>query len=71
MFWLIDVVEINKRDDISLGKALQIDNSTYNDLDDLLVSHIEAILSRFHDLMSSPKYRENEYELSKCRLFFS
>ncbi|KAG0074931.1 Transcription elongation factor spt6 [Linnemannia elongata] len=58
-----DVLEINKRDDISLGKVLQIDDSTYIDLDDLLVSHIEAILSRCHDLMSSPKYRENEYEL--------
>ncbi|KAF9148713.1 Transcription elongation factor spt6, partial [Linnemannia schmuckeri] len=54
---------LDKGDDVSLGKVLQIDESTYNNLDELLVSHIEAILGRIHTLMSSPKYRENEYEL--------
>lgn len=68
IFWSIDVLETNKEDDKSLGRVLQIDDSTYNDLDELLVSHIEAILGRIHALMSSPKYRENEYELSKSRL---
>jgi hypothetical protein len=58
-------------DDSSLGKVLQIEDSTYNDLDELLVSHIEAIMGRIHALMISPKYRENEYELSRSNIVFS
>ncbi|KAF9935112.1 Transcription elongation factor spt6 [Linnemannia zychae] len=58
-----DVIELQKRDDASLGDILQIDGATYRDLDELLVTHIEAILSRIQDLMRSPKYHENEYGL--------
>ncbi|KAF9130718.1 Transcription elongation factor spt6 [Mortierella sp. 14UC] len=60
-----DILESEKTDEISLGKVLQIDNSTYHDLDELLVSHIATILSRIQDLMESPKYHENEYELKQ------
>ncbi|KAK3809752.1 MAG: SH2 domain-containing protein, partial [Linnemannia gamsii] len=60
-----DILEHQKRDEISLGKVLQIDNSKYNDLDDLLVSHVEAILGRIHTLMQSPKYHEKEHELKR------
>ncbi|KAF9905273.1 Transcription elongation factor spt6 [Linnemannia zychae] len=60
-----DILESQKTDEIRLGKVLTIDNSTYHDLDELLVSHIAAILSRIQDLMESPKYHENEYELKQ------
>ena len=56
---------MDKKDDVSLGKTLKIDNAKYSDLDELLVSHIEAILSKTELLMASPKYKENASDLSK------
>ncbi|KAI7822717.1 SH2 domain-containing protein [Gamsiella multidivaricata] len=58
-----DILEMDKKDDVSLGKTLKIDNSKYSDLDELLVSHIEAILSKTESLMANPKYKENAAEL--------
>jgi len=54
---------MDKKDDVSLGKTLKIDTTKYSDLDELLVSHIEAILSKTDTLMHSPKYKENAAEL--------
>ncbi|KAG0052609.1 Transcription elongation factor spt6 [Gryganskiella cystojenkinii] len=58
-----DIVEMDKKDDVSLGKTLKIDNSKYSDLDELLVSHIEQILNKTKDLMECSKYKENSDEL--------
>ncbi|KAG0213501.1 Transcription elongation factor spt6 [Mortierella sp. NVP41] len=58
-----DVLEMDKKDDFSLGKLLKIDNSKYSDLDELLVSHIESIMSKTQDVMSNRKYKENAGEL--------
>ncbi|KAG0349604.1 Transcription elongation factor spt6 [Podila humilis] len=60
-----DILETDKKDDYSLGKILKIDNVTYSDLDELLVSHIESILSRMEILMASPKYKENAADLKQ------
>lgn len=61
----VDILETDKKDDYSLGKTLKIDNNTYSDLDELLVSHIESIISKMETLMTSPKYKENAADLSK------
>ncbi|KAF9433439.1 Transcription elongation factor spt6 [Entomortierella beljakovae] len=58
-----DILELDKKDDVSLGKTLKIDGAKYSDLDELLVSHIEAILSRTEVLMSNSKYKENASDL--------
>ncbi|KAI8347945.1 SH2 domain-containing protein [Mortierella sp. GBAus27b] len=58
-----DILEMEKKDDYSLGKTLKIGNSKYSDLDELLVSHIEAILSKTETLMTSPKYKESVSDL--------
>ncbi|KAG0252718.1 Transcription elongation factor spt6 [Mortierella polycephala] len=60
-----DILEQDKKDDVSLGKILKIDNIQYSDLDELLVSHIETILSKTEALMSSPKYKENPADLKQ------
>lgn len=61
----LDILETDKKDDYSLGKTLKIDNITYSDLDELLVSHIESIITKMETLMTSPKYKENAADLSK------
>ncbi|KAF9115075.1 Transcription elongation factor spt6 [Mortierella sp. AM989] len=58
-----DILEMDKKDDVSLGKTLKIDNAKYSDLDELLVSHIEAILSKTEVLMANSKYKENGADL--------
>ncbi|KAF9324157.1 Transcription elongation factor spt6 [Podila minutissima] len=60
-----DILETDKKDDYSLGKTLKIDNNTYSDLDELLVSHIESIISKMETLMTSPKYKENAADLKQ------
>ena len=62
---MIDILEMDKKDDVSLGKILKIESTKYSDLDELLVSHIEAILSKTIALMQSPKYKEDASDLSK------
>ncbi|KAF9917029.1 Transcription elongation factor spt6 [Lobosporangium transversale] len=63
LYKIFDILEMDKKDDVSLGKTLKIDNAKYSDLDELLVSHIEAILSKTEALMASPKYKENASDL--------
>ncbi|KAI1316773.1 Transcription elongation factor spt6 [Mortierella claussenii] len=63
LYKIFDILELDKKDDVSLGKTLKIDNSKYSDLDELLVSHIESILSKTEALMASPKYKENASDL--------
>ncbi|KAG0236910.1 Transcription elongation factor spt6 [Actinomortierella wolfii] len=58
-----DVLELDKKDDYSLGKTLKIDGIKYSDLDELLVSHMEAIQGKIDALMASPKYKEDSAEL--------
>ncbi|KAF8928944.1 SH2 domain-containing protein [Dissophora ornata] len=65
LFKHFDILELDKKDDVSLGKTLKIDNAKYSDLDELLVSHIEAILSKTESLMASPKYKENASDLKQ------
>jgi transcription elongation factor SPT6 len=59
---------MDKKDDVSLGKTLKIDNSKYSDLDELLVSHIESILSKTEEIMRNKKYKENATVLRKLSL---
>jgi len=66
----VDILEMDKKDDYSLGKTLKIGNSKYSDLDELLVSHIESILSKTETLMASPKYKESATDLRKCVIVY-
>ncbi|OAQ35444.1 transcription elongation factor Spt6 [Linnemannia elongata AG-77] len=58
-----DILEMDKKDDVSLGKILKIDNSKYTDLDELLVSHIEAIMAKTELIMANRKYKESASDL--------
>lgn len=62
---LIDILEMDKKDDVSLGKILKIDNSKYTDLDELLVSHIESIMAKTEFIMANRKYKESASDLRK------
>jgi len=62
---MVDILEMDKKDDVSLGKTLKIDNSKYSDLDELLVSHIESILSKTEAIMTNRKYKESAADLRK------
>lgn len=61
----IDILEMDKKDDVSLGKILKIDNSKYTDLDELLVSHIESIMAKTEFIMANRKYKESASDLRK------
>lgn len=62
---LIDVLEMDKKDDVSLGKILKIDSSKYTDLDELLVSHIESIMSKTESIIANRKYKDSASDLRK------
>jgi transcription elongation factor SPT6 len=56
---------MDKKDDVSLGRTLKIDNSKYTDLDELLVSHIESIMSKTEAIIANRKYKESASDLRK------
>jgi transcription elongation factor SPT6 len=66
----IDVLELNKPSDSELGTRLQVTGageSTYSDLDDLLVNYIGAIVKKLDTLMQHEKYRPED-QLGKLRM---
>jgi hypothetical protein len=57
------VTELNKPSDSELGTRLRVTGageSTYSDLDDLLVNYIGAVARKLDTLMQHEKYRSAE-----------
>ncbi|GAO48026.1 transcription elongation factor Spt6 [Saitoella complicata NRRL Y-17804] len=53
----IDVLELEKDNEFSLGKILRIGNQNYSDLDEIIVAHVRAMARKAEELMAHEKYR--------------
>lgn len=54
----IDVLELEKDNEFSIGKRLRIDGKfTYSDLDELIASHIKGMARKVDEMMQDDKYQ--------------
>lgn len=55
----IDVLELQKETEFSVGKTLRIGNKyTYSDLDELIVDHIKAVAKKVDEMMGHEKFKK-------------
>ena len=55
----IDVLELQKENEFSVGKQLRIGSKyTYSDLDELIVEHIKSMAKKVDELMQHEKYQK-------------
>jgi transcription elongation factor SPT6 len=53
----IDVLEMQKDNEFSVGKLLRIGKYTYSDLDELIVEHVKAMARKVEELMRHDKFQ--------------
>lgn len=53
----IDVLEMQKENEFSVGKLLRIGKYNYTDLDELIVEHVKATARKVEELMRHDKYQ--------------
>lgn len=53
----IDVLEMQKENEFSVGKLLRIGKYTYSDLDELIVEHVKATARKVEELMRHDKFQ--------------
>ncbi|ORX89548.1 transcription elongation factor Spt6 [Basidiobolus meristosporus CBS 931.73] len=53
----IDVLEFEKENDYAVGRILKIGDATYTDLDELIVSHVDAAARKVEEMLSHPKFK--------------
>ncbi|KAI8357781.1 SH2 domain-containing protein [Blakeslea trispora] len=53
----VDVVEVKNKNDLHAPARLKIGDQTFEDLDELIVTYIEAVARKVEELMAHPKYR--------------
>lgn len=59
VFQHIDVLELGKENEFSLGKLLRINNKyNYSDLDELIVSHIKAMARKVDEITNHEKFQK-------------
>lgn len=54
----LDIIELEKENEYKLGKILKVNDSSFSDLDELVVVYVEAMARWADDMMSHPKYRK-------------
>lgn len=54
----LDVLEMEKENDYSLGQYLQVEGYRYTDLDELIIGHIQAILRKIEEMTNSDKFQK-------------
>lgn len=55
----IDVLEMQKDNEFSVGKVLRVGGKyTYSDLDELIVEHVKAMARKVEELMRHDKYQD-------------
>ena len=62
VFQHIDVLELDKENEFSVGRMLRIQNSsgkpwTYSDLDELIVGHVRAMARKVEEMMNDERYQ--------------
>ena len=59
----IDVLELDKENEFSVGRALKVGGRyTYSDLDDLIVNHVKAMAKKVDELTLHEKYQDGSKE---------
>jgi len=53
----IDVLELQKENEFSLGRTLRIGARNYTDLDELIVDHVKAMAKKVAEMMDHDKYQ--------------
>ncbi|KAK0108359.1 Transcription elongation factor spt6 [Cadophora gregata] len=53
----IDVLELQKENEFSLGRTLRIGVRNYTDLDELIVDHVKAMAKKVAEMMDHDKYQ--------------
>lgn len=53
----IDVLEMQKDNDYSVGKILQVEHARYSDLDELIVMHVQAMAGKVEEMVNSDKFQ--------------
>ncbi|EPQ32196.1 uncharacterized protein PFL1_00393 [Pseudozyma flocculosa PF-1] len=63
----IDVLELDKESDYSLGRVLRIEGmGSYSDLDELIVNHVKPMVNMVEMMMNHEKYKgANEEDLNR------
>ncbi|KAF2634083.1 transcription elongation factor Spt6 [Massarina eburnea CBS 473.64] len=61
-FQHIDVLEMNKASEYSLGKQLRVGKATYSDLDELIVNHVEAMAKKVTELVKDERFQSGTKE---------
>ncbi|KAK9370436.1 SH2 domain-containing protein [Lipomyces kononenkoae] len=56
------VLELEKENDYSIGKALRVADSKYSDLDELIFMHVQAMVRKVDEMMSSEKFQKGTKE---------
>ncbi|KAJ5110787.1 hypothetical protein N7532_001322 [Penicillium argentinense] len=55
----IDVLELDKENDFSVGRILKVAGKyTYSDLDDLIVNHVKAMARKVEEMMLNEKFQD-------------
>jgi len=58
VFQHIDVLELDKENEFSVGRTLKIGGKyTYSDLDELIVNHIKAMAKKVDEIMTDERYQ--------------
>ncbi|RJE26688.1 hypothetical protein PHISCL_01012 [Aspergillus sclerotialis] len=59
----IDVLELDKENEFSVGRALKVGGRyTYSDLDDLIVNHVKAMAKKVDEMTLHEKYQDGTKE---------
>ncbi|KAK5942448.1 Transcription elongation factor spt6 [Knufia obscura] len=59
VFQHIDVLELGKENEFSLGKTLRVGGKyNYSDLDELIVLHVKAMAKKVEEMMNSEKFQD-------------
>ncbi|KAF2475420.1 transcription elongation factor Spt6 [Lindgomyces ingoldianus] len=61
----IDVLELGKANEYSLGKQLRVGKHTYSDLDELIVNHVEAMAKKIAEMMRDERFQKGSKETTE------
>jgi len=61
VFKHIDILELDKENEFSVGRTLKVENKyTYSDLDELIVLHVKAMAKKVDEMMNDERFKEGE-----------
>lgn len=54
----IDVLELDKENEYSVGRTLRVGKFSYSDLDELIVLHVKAMAKKVTEMMADEKFQD-------------